>query len=111
MNTLEIIRGDDETITVTFKDAAGTVINITGYTVYFTVKSNLNMTDADAEIKKDITNHSDPTHGKTQIDLTSTDTAIASGVYYWDLQLKNSQGEISSTEKGEFKIVQDVTTR
>lgn len=109
-NTLKVIKGDDSTITVTFKNN-GVVVNITSYTVFFTVKKKLSDVDADAVIKKDITSHTDPTNGKTSIVLTSVDTGKTPGSYYWDLQLKAPSGAIASTQYGVLEILQDVTIR
>jgi len=111
MQRINIIKGDDKTITTTFKDADGVVIDITGYTVFFTAKSKVSLADADAEISKTITSHSDPTVGQTQIILSDSETDISVGKYFWDLQIKDTSDKISSTNMGELFIVQDVTTR
>jgi hypothetical protein len=111
MQRINIIKGDDKAITTTFKDADGVVIDITGYTVFFTAKSDLKLADADAEISKEITVHTNPTQGETQIVLDQDDTNIAVGKYFWDLQIKDTSDKISSTNMGELFIVQDVTTR
>lgn len=105
-SSISLIRGDDATITVTFADT-----DLTGATVYFTVKSSLDDADADAVISKDITSHSDPTNGETQIALSSSDTADLAGKYYWDLQLKDSGGVITSTRYGVMNVDKDVTIR
>lgn len=115
MSILTEIRGDDDNIKVTFKDADGAVVDITGYTVFFTVKLREDLYDTDdtnAKISKKITVHSDPTNGETTIKLTSTDTAISSNAeYYYDIQLKSSTGDISSIDRGNFVITEDVTKR
>lgn len=112
---IKIIRGDDETIQATFKNSAGVAIDISGYTIFFTVKKECEIDisdsiDATAIIKKKITSHSDPTHGITQIVLTSTDTNQNQGIYYWDLQLVKN-GIVSSTQRGELEITTDITRR
>jgi len=112
---IKAIRGDSETIQATFKDSDGVAINLTGYTVFFTVKKECDIdvvdtTDTKAIIKKTITSHSDPTHGITQIPLTTTDTNQNPGIYYWDLQLVKN-GVVSSTQRGEFELTTDITRR
>jgi len=109
MQRINIIKADDKTITVTFKDADGVVIDITGYTVFFTAKADLKSTDT--AIAKTITTHSDPEAGQTQIVLDQEDTDITVGKYFWDLQIKDTNDKISSTNMGELFIVQDVTER
>ena len=111
---ITLIKGDNETISVVFTDQNGDAIDITGYTVFFTVKSKDVLTETDdtnAIIKKDITNHSDPTKGETNIVLTTADTTIAVGIYLWDLQLKSQAGIITSTTRDELEVVQDITRR
>lgn len=112
---LSIIRGDDKTVTVTFTDSNGSVINITGYTVFFTVKRKENLNDSDdtnALISKTVISHSSPTQGQTQIVFDSEDTSsIDPGIYYYDLQVKKPSGDIESSSSDEFEIIADVTRR
>lgn len=108
---LTLIKRDDKTYTVNFSDVIGDPIDITGYTVFFTVKINKTDTDDVAVIAKDITSHSDPTAGETQIVLTDTDTDIAVGDYFYDIQLKTDVGEIKTVVIGQLVVRQDVTVR
>jgi hypothetical protein len=111
MNKLTIIRGDDVTIPVTFTDSDGDPINLTGCTVFFTVKNEKSDDDDDAVISKSVTSHTTPASGITQVVLTHTDTDIDPGSYYWDLQIKDSAGKIQSTQVAQFEVIQDITTR
>lgn len=112
MNTITVIRGDDVALNVAFKDNDGVAIDITGYTVFFTVKDNLNIdNDAEALISKTITNHTAPLTGQTTINLSNTETNLAEGVYSYDFQTKDGSGKISSTERGVFVVNLDVTRR
>lgn len=108
---LTIIRGDSENITVTFKDNDDVAVNLTGKTVFFTVKKLEDINeddDASAIIKKEITTHSAPTSGETIIVLTTTDTDQAPGEYVYDLQIVSGTTVIS-TEMSYLSILQDVT--
>ena len=107
--TIEIVRRDDVTINCTFKDAAGAAINITGYTVYFTVKRNIKDADSAALISKTVTSHSSPTTGQTTITLSKTNTNLDEGSYFYDFQLKDTSGNIQSTKRGTINVVQDIT--
>jgi len=108
---MEMIRGDDQTIPVFFKDANGTAIDITGATVYFTVKrvNNLNdVDDSNALIAKIVTSHTDAVGGETVIDIAGTDLAVV-GLHRYDLQIKYVDGTRNSIASGYFDILQDVT--
>lgn len=109
--SIDIIRGDDKTIIMTFKNSSGVVIDISGYTVYFTVKREITDTDAQAVIQKIIlpAGHSDPENGRTSVDLTHDDTDLPEGVYWYDFQIKSPTGLISSTPRERLSISQDIT--
>lgn len=110
--TIEIIRGDDINLNLTFKDQDGTAINITGFKVYFTVKRRLGDGDSAALLSADVTSHTQPVLGKTIVLLAHSNTDdISEGTYYYDLQLKDTGGNISSTKRGVFNVVEDVTKR
>jgi len=113
MADLELKRGDDRTIQLTYKDSDGNAIDITGYTVFFTVKSAIDndTTDANAIISKTITSHSDPTNGITNIALTASDTNVTPGIYTADIQIKTGGGSISSSDRFSVSITGDVTRR
>lgn len=111
MTTIEVIRGDDVSMSLTFRDNDGDLIDITGYTVFFTVKDHLAKPDTEALIEKSTTSHTDPTNGQTTIELTSTDTDIDEGLYDYDFQLKTDTAKINSTPRGTFKVSRDVTIR
>jgi len=108
--TLEVKRGDSKTYTLTFKDEDGNLIDITGYTVFFTVKEKIDDNDDHAKIKKTITSHTDPTNGETQIQLSSSDTNLI-GNYLFDIQIKNTTNEIITIMEGLITFTKDVTQR
>jgi len=110
MTDLEIFRGDSKTYNFTFKDSAGVGIPITGYTVYFTVKENETDLDTNAKISKSVSDpHSDPDNGKTSISIGPTDTDLDVKNYFYDFQLKDDSGNITTFLKGNFKVKQDIT--
>lgn len=111
MTKITIVRGDDRTLSLTFTDSDGVAINLTGSTIFFTVKERLTDADASAVISKTITSHTSPTLGKTNVVLTDSDTDIDAGIYYYDFQIKDSGGLISSTTPYILEILKDVTTR
>lgn len=100
----------------------GVSASLVGATVYFTVKSAENDTsslDATAIIKKDVTSHTDPTHGITTITLDPSATSYVNGTsnyinpgrYYYDIKVKDATGNIYLTEKGRVNIAGSSTNR
>lgn len=112
MNSIKIIRGDDASLNITFKNQAGEVINLTDYSVRFTVKKEKDLAvddDTQAVISKNITTIPNPTLGVLTLTLTNAETDLPIGSYVWDLQLKSSTGVISSTQKGSLEVINDVS--
>ena len=64
-----------------------------------------------AVISKTVTSHTNPTGGLTEIVLSPTDTDIDVGTYDYDMQYKTDTGDIVTFEKGNYKILADVTRR
>jgi len=113
--TIKIHRGDTRNLDFNFTDSTGAIIDITGYTVFLTVKAVIDndLTDNSAIIKKTVTSHTDPTNGVTVVSLTSTDTNQTPGSYLYDIQLKSPAGDISTGAEypAKFIILSDVTRR
>lgn len=109
-----IIQGDDLTFTLTFKDEDGVVIDITGFTVFFTAKKDFDevVDDADAPLSATVTSHTDPTNGITEINIPNTDTVdLEPRKYYYDIQIKDLANKISSAQYGVLEVLRDVTNR
>jgi hypothetical protein len=113
---IERLRTASWTLYITDED--GAAIDITGYTFYFTVKTNSTDVDSDTPsldtsiIKKNITTLPDATSGKVQIDLTIVDTDVDVGQYVFDIAYKNSDGTDQKTIlKGNLTVEQPITTR
>ena len=109
---LVVTRGDDKKWSLLLTKRDSTPHNITGWTVFFTVKSAVADADASAKITKNITDHADPLNGLTTIELAAGDTSslpIAS--YFYDIQVKTTLGKIYTIQKGKFEIAYDVTIR
>jgi len=107
---IQIVRGDTKVYTIQFKDGNSNPINITGWTVFFTVKRNLKDTDTDALIKKTITTHTDVTNGVSEISLSPTDTNYV-GNFYFDIQVKQTDSSIHTIAIGTAEFIRDVTNR
>lgn len=103
-------RGDSGRLDVTVKDADGTAYDLTGATLFLTVKTALAVADSSATIRKEVTSHDDAAEGESHFDLLTTDNATA-GTYYYDVQLKTSDSKIYTLFGGLWKVLADVTTR
>lgn len=116
MANIQIIRWDDEIITLNISED-GKPVDLTGYTVFFTVKKweDILEDDSEAVIKKTIDTFAfswdDPEHWIVNIFLTHDDTAVEVQDYKWDIQIKNPEWLISSIEMGSFLVSDDVTKR
>ena len=113
MTTIEVYYNNDKTINLQFNDSTGSAIDITGWTVRFTVKdkSDLDNNDTKAVIKKDVTSHSDPTNGQTSVTLTDTDTSIEPQLYKYDIKFETATGSETTFIEGDFKVLSGVTNR
>jgi hypothetical protein len=107
---VDLVRGDSKTYTLSFTDGGGTAINITTWVIYYTVKEELNDTDAQAAIRKIITVHTDPTHGISDIVLENSDTQTlkAPQTYWHDIQV-DIAGKINTIMFGQLNVIADVT--
>lgn len=108
-NNITIIRGDDVSIKITFTNADDSVFNLTGYKVYFTAKKNATDADSAAVIQKSWTSHSNAAAGITYLTLSNTDTAIDTGNYACDLQIKSVSGAIQSAINLTLTVARDIT--
>jgi len=109
---LSIIKGNSKNYRLAFTDDAGTPIDITGYTVFFTVKKNVNQTDAQAVIAKTVTDHSNPTGGVTIVSITTSDSDITPGVYLYDIGYVNATGSSKKTSDPEkYEVIGNITRR
>lgn len=111
IKNLEIYSQVTKTYELTVKDTEYNITkDLTGWTIYFTCKENMADTDDNAKIKKDITDHSDPTNGKTLIELTAIDTNL-SGSYHYDIKYLTDEGKTGILYRGRINFTKPVTTR
>jgi len=108
---MEIIKRDDVNLDVVLKDQDGNAFDLTGKTVFFTLKRRQDDSDEAAVVKKTVTVHTNASLGQTRIALSNTDTNQSVGYYFYDVQVKDVQNRITSAVKGQIRIVQDITIR
>ena len=104
---LELVRNTTKAYEVNFTKN-GTPEDITGWTVYFTVKSKMSDSDLNAKIKKAITTHDNPTTGVALIELTASDTDIVAGNYYYSIDYKDADGNIGVLYNGRLLVREPV---
>lgn len=109
---LELVQKTTKIYEIQFKKD-GANLDITGWTIFFTVKEKLTDEDDDAKIKKTITTHEDATNGKTLVQLTSTDTDLTPKSYYFDIKFKDNSvpAQIGVIIQGRITITRIVTQR
>lgn len=103
---LTINKGTTKTYELIFK-RDGKAEDITGWTIYFTCKKNMTDSDAQAKINKTITSHSDPTQGKTLIELSTLDTALT-GSYHYSIDYKDADGKVGILFEGRVNFRESV---
>lgn len=107
---INVFRGDDTTLNLTFTED-DIPVNITGWTVFFTIKVNQDDTDDEAVISKKITSHTIPDQGKTSVPMTDTETYTLAGQYYYDIQVKKTDNTIFTCLEGTITFKRDITRR
>lgn len=107
-NKIQFYRKTTTNINLTFPG-----VDLTGSTVYFTVKPDYDdsQDDSPALIQKDVTTHVNAPLGTTRVQLTPDDTNVKAGKYVFDIKLKKSTGERSVVSIGKCTIDDVVTLR
>jgi hypothetical protein len=108
---LIIKKRDSVTYDCFFYDENNTLVDITGATLFFTIKEKSSDTDETAILKKTITSLTNSTDGEAKIELNPTDTNLTVGNYIYDIQIKLSTGEIYTCLEGNICVKQDITIR
>jgi uncharacterized membrane protein YkoI len=97
----------------------GVDVDLLGATVYFTMKADeydTSTDDSTALVTKTLTEVSSPAItdallGNTNITLTATDTYQTPGSYYWDIKVKEDDGNSYKTAEGIIVIDGSATNR
>ena len=108
--TITINRQDTYTRTINLLDSGGNPIDASGWTIYFTVRTAIPKTsvsdDGTAKISKTIAGE---VTGIQTLLLTSSDTNIDPATYFYDFQVKKSDGTITSSFTSSFIVNGDIT--
>jgi hypothetical protein len=105
-----IDQGSDWFTTFVYKDSAGTVINLTGYTAALQIRDTYadSATDLSLTVGSGITITA--ASGKIDVRATAAQTgAIAAGQYVYDLEITSSGGVVTRLVQGKITVSPQVT--
>lgn len=118
LRRLNLVRGDSQIYTLTFKKADGTLYSLKNWAVFFTLKTNWSLPDAQASLQKiytssgifDATCGSASTTGVAVVTLEPTDTVdLDPGEYDFDIAVRTAANETYTVMKGKLELEYDVT--
>jgi hypothetical protein len=113
LRRLSLTRGDTQTYTLAFKTSAGIPYCLKNWVVFFTLKANHSLPDAQAALQKIVTTFSDTisgTSGIATINLAPSDTTnLDPGEYDFDISVLTAASESYTVLKGKFDLEYDVT--
>jgi hypothetical protein len=110
----KIVKGDDASLVFTVKDADSVAVNITGATaVAFKVAASATATPVISKSLGSGIALTTPASGILTVTLTDTDTSIDAGTYYFEVQITDASGNISTLRAsdgslGELIILEDI---
>ena len=120
MTTLYIVPGDDFVYTATVLDDDGDAYNLTGATLWFTVKRRKSDADTSAIAQlywisggasSGIT-VATPATGIAAIRIAAADTdEITQAAHSWDLQLKDAAGVVRTVDHGTLVVLNRATAK
>ncbi len=104
-----VSRGDSPVIPVQVRDDSETVVDILGYTFTLTVDTSPAPSSAannQFTLSGVIT---DAPNGRVQFQPTESNTNLAPGVYFYDIQMVTTAPSKRTILAGEFEVRQDIT--
>lgn len=104
-------RGDSFRYELTFEDGNGNPIDISGWTISFTLKRDSNVSDANADVALDVTSHKDPSGGKSVVTMPPETTAQLNGTYRYDFQVVTDNDHVETILMGNVQFPDDITRR
>jgi len=95
-----VYRGDTFSEQFIFEDTDNVAIDITGWTLFFTIKKNKSDGDSDAVISKTITSIPSPELGIYTLTIPASEMNDLVGMYYYDCQMKTADGNVYTIIEG-----------
>jgi hypothetical protein len=104
-----LVRGDDWTLKLTLT-SSGSVLDITDYTFWFTLKTNIDDADPGAVQVSATSGSPDAAAGILYINVPRASTdGLQSGTYNYDVQQIDNNGNVQTLLIGKVKVVKDIT--
>lgn len=113
LSNLQTYRGDDLDIGLTFTDTDEVPIDITGWTLFFTMKHTKDDTDDQALLQLNIlpSEIAAPLTGEAKFHVTNQQSALFNGPYWYDIQVKKADNSIQTVTQGNINFLTDATIR
>ena len=108
-NSFVVYRGDDWNMQVIFADEDDVRIDITGWTVWMTLKRKKTDSDSDCVLQEIVTTFPDPTTGVCLVAVPRARTNNLKGLFYYDFQFQNAAGAITTITSGGVTFLEDIT--
>lgn len=112
-NAYKINRQTTHNFDITFQNSDGTALDLTGYTVWFTVRDSIPTTDTsdndEAIISKTYDGEDCNDTGIISVELTATETDVEPKNYLYDIQYKKPDGSIHNSSVNYFIVKADIT--
>ena len=109
------IRGDSRVLNFQFLHSDGkTPFDLTSCEVFFTVNpaTNPGSSDSGAVIELSTTTFASPSNGQATITIPNSVTQnIGPATYFYDVQLRDANGNITSLAQNQFIVIADITRR
>jgi hypothetical protein len=104
-------RGDTPVTRISMTDPAdGSVLDITGYTFVMTVDTDPAPSNSTTNIfQLSVGPIVDGSSGIVSLQPSTTDTDLAPGVYFYDIQMLTTLPSVRTIFEGEYEIEQDIT--
>ena len=113
LQRLSLTRGNSDNYTLTLKHADGTPYNIKNWVVYFTLKTNRDLSDYQASLQKIVTTFDDTTSGTSgsaNIPILPSDTINLTPMQYdFDIKVCTDANENYTVLKGVLDLEYEVT--
>jgi hypothetical protein len=106
----QIIRGDGLVINVSAQNDLGVPIDLTGYTLFFTLRQCYDPsdeTDTNAVLKKTWVS----VGATTALSLTGTEMKLNPQIYKYDVQYVAPAGQPVTLVYGDFEVINETTNR
>jgi len=110
-NISDFYRGDTLKYNLVITDKDSNPVDLTGSTIWLTMKSDPSVDDTSAEIQQSVSTHTDASNGKTTVVVpnTTTDTLTPSSTLYYDFQWVTPSDEVTTIMSGKVKVLRDIT--